>query len=515
MSTLSLVRTVSKARRLRNEISGNVDGIFPVDLRPLSKRLEQGSGITNIPLIDQIIGQLSGLINWGWEGAKFLWKGVEFLFAVGGSLGEWWGILTQASVNLLFFDWNQSDEQIDRQIQNLFNSSANSLGEFVGFTVCGAVNIGASSLIPKIGPAVAKLSATEFSQEAWDELRSAVQQIGRNMLQVGALWLYKNARAWLKSLEEFFPEPLKSGLKSWGNGKAPWTIYGAIEKQIEGIPNETLRNFAEGALEGCIEGYLQAGFITGGNIDLVIEQARQNQKEQGSGLQTIEVNLAKGAPSSSGSALSNRILIQAQPEDIEHEVTSALATGQTLGLNTVGLLVGEPAEDRVTNLTMLRRLEILCFKGVSEPPWQVNNRRAGQVSITIPNPKRGLRWQEIKTASRQWTWGRFKAQALLDSGRKLEVFGATAETAENKAREFLTLSSDTIVAINVVEEVARHPELKKSPTQAFPARGTLLVKRPTNTLQGRIDIQGRRWTEEPQPFELWTSFEPPNMPVLL
>ena len=103
---------------------------------------------------------------------------------------------------------------------------------------------------------------------------------------------------------------------------------------------------------------------------------------------------------------------------------------------------------------------------------------------------------------------------LLESGRKIIIHGASAAIATKKAKDLQTLCQDNYYALNVVEEAERNVNVKKDPVQCYPTRGVLLVRRPSTSLKGRIDIKGQKWDENPQEFELWTDQPPANMPIL-
>ncbi len=450
MSEYDFSRKESKPRKLRDELIGEDKDSYDIDTRPLEKRIADGDLFSE----EGILGWLGGLLNtaltWGAKVVDLVGQGVNWLFSLPGSLGGWWGALSQATVQLFFFDWNQTDKQIDTQIKNLANQTAEQFGEFVGFTVCGAANIGASALIPKVGPMIAKLATVEFLPEAWGELKAALRVAARSLTQSGALFLYKNVRGWLKSLSPLLDGGLKSFLDSWGDGKKPWTIYGGLTKAAEKIPNDTLKNLATGALEGCIEGWLEAGFITGSAIDTTIENMLKVRQVSGEGLVTVEVEIGEAEGTAGAVEKENTLAIVARPEDLEQQISEAMATKQLLGLNNVGKIVGLPAEEYVISRLLRRSLTILCHRGKDRPPWRIGGRAAPQTTISIPNPKLGLRWFEIKKAVRQWQWGRFKAEMLLESGRKIIIHGASAAIATKKAKDLQTLCQDNYYAINVV-----------------------------------------------------------------
>jgi hypothetical protein len=272
--------------------------------------------------------------------------------------------------------------------------------------------------------------------------------------------------------------------------------------------------------EGCIEGFVEAGYIVGNEIDMVLAAQKAKEAEV---TRTIEVNLV--APVQTGGVvveddpaeqrLEERLLVKVHDTDVRATVVQAINTHILLGDKDLGLIIGQPAEDYVASTIKRRQLTLNFKKGKQSPPWKVAGKVAGQVTVTIPEPKVGLSWTTIKMACKHWTWGKFKAEALLKSGRKVSVNAATADEATDVVKRLISeLCSEDYYAINVTEERERNVQIKKSPIEVYPATACLLVRRPSTDLTGKIDISGQRWDETPTRFPLWTESEPAGLPPL-
>lgn len=516
MSSLTLVKSALASRTIRKALGGEKEksGIRLIDLRSQIK-VKEGDEEKNI--LQKVWDFFSGAGGWIMGALKGIVKKVSSL---GGGL---WAMGTQAVYQMFFFDWNQSDEQIDKQIKAAWEAAAATLGEAVGFVLGGGVNIGASTLIPKIGPAVAAYALGEFTEEAWGEFKGAFRTVMNTAARTAGLTAFKWARFSIKAIGEQLPLPesWKKSLRSWGDGKKPFIIYKAVEEYIENNFNGMLEKFLGGAWEGFFEGWMETGMIVAGAIDATLA-AMKAQKDQGGTPRTLEIDLypkedKAGSEGSGdqddkgGKPEQGKVLLNAPQPLLKQMVYSTLAQHQILGDRSVGLLVGQPAEEFVAARLLTRQLTLVFRRGASKPPWKDGTKTAGTTTVTIPNPKVGLSWNNIKSACSKWTWGEFEASCLLSSGRILKVRGSSPDEARDKAKQLLALSSDEYHAINVTQEMERHPELKKRPQIAYPARGTLLVRRASTTLEGRTDLKGNRWTETPIHFDLWPDSEPPGL----
>jgi hypothetical protein len=172
-----------------------------------------------------------------------------------------------------------------------------------------------------------------------------------------------------------------------------------------------------------------------------------------------------------------------------------------------------PAEDFVSAKPLRRQLT-LVFKGKKEPPWRNGNKRAKEITVTIPDVVQGLTWQKIKLAAKPYIWGKFRATAHLDNGRQMVVYGSTKSIAEKTLKNLALLSTAKILSLNVTEEVdKKNIAMKKEPVQVYPAHATMLIRRPT-TGEGREFLDGSKMLEDSIRIDLWPNEEPKGIPPL-
>jgi hypothetical protein len=120
----------------------------------------------------------------------------------------------------------------------------------------------------------------------------------------------------------------------------------------------------------------------------------------------------------------------------------------------------------------------------------------------------GSEWADLKQWCRPYQWGEFRANANLDNGRQMAVYGATAQEAEQTLKRLLNLSTANLVTLSITQEKERNIKLKKHPTRMYPAFATLLFRTPSVDLTGRTDLSGDTWDERKERVPIWRDEEP-------
>ncbi len=206
--------------------------------------------------------------------------------------------------------------------------------------------------------------------------------------------------------------------------------------------------------------------------------------------------------------MTERVILSGREELLKLQITQIMAFYQLMENRDVGMIVGQPEEEWRYKQPRERHLSIL-FRSKEKPPWRLaNGKNPKQVTVTIPDAKKGLSWGQIKTAASPYIWGKFRAQARLDNGRMMCLYGSTSPGAVKKLKQILELSASDYVSIEVQEEVERNSKIVKHPTQVFPCSATILVRSDSLWSKGKVDISGKSWKEEPVKFDLWTDKQP-------
>lgn len=411
-----------------------------------------------------------------------------------------WEIVLEATFEIAVFDWNQTDEAINDAIAANFEQLAGALGDLAGTGAAWLAGIGISSAVALKFPVLGGQVAMAIAAEGGEEIRSALSGFfnqARNVLTRSAvLGTFLTARR----LRLF-------GLAPITEQREPWTIAEAIEERVESIDNRYIRAFVENALESALEGIIELGYVVNYAIDDYYSSQRLSLNNAFGEQRAVLLTPDKRAEE-------ENVILRGPQTLIQQNIQTALMNHQLVHNRDIGQIVGQPAGDWL-RAGVQRRMLTLTFRNKQQPPWTLpTGERIKEITITIPDVRVGLTWSEIKAIARPWVWGKFKATANLDNGRKLKLNAASANEAENTLRQFATLTTAEILTTNVSEEKDRHPDLIKRPEQVYPAYGVLLVRRRVSGDSGLTDLEGQSYNDDRIRFELWPDEEPEGLPPL-
>jgi len=145
-----------------------------------------------------------------------------------------------------------------------------------------------------------------------------------------------------------------------------------------------------------------------------------------------------------------------------------------------------------------------------------DGKRARKRQITVFFVKRGLTWEEVKLAAKQYTSGQRLVNARLTDGHQMQCYASTENEGLQKIKELLKLSTAELLPNGVrdsgyVDPTARRREL---PYLVYPSKAVLVWKKRSSDLEGREDTAGQVWTEQRIAFDLWPENAPANLSLL-
>ncbi len=421
--------------------------------------------------------------------------------AVGWLLRNLWDLLVDAYFEIINFDFNQLDSDIQTAINANNLQIFGALGQFAGSSLVWIASAGLAAGLTLKFPVIAGKVFMALAEEGSDEIRG--QLVG--LIQVSG---YAMSRSLLLSSFLTLRRLKLFGLAPVTERREPWTIAEEVEERVQRIESNALRVFVENFLEGVEEAVIEAGYVVSYAIDDYYQAAKYASQGQLGKERAVVITPNE-------ELRGETVVLSGKTEILKPQIQQMLGTHRLIHNRDVGEIVGQPAEDWYRAGVQRRKLTIV-FKSKSEPPWRnASGERVKTVTYTIPEPKRGLNWQEIKLAARLYDWGKYRATANLDNGRQMAVYGASEAEAERKLRELLVLSTGEMITLSVTEEKDRNIALRKDPQRMYPAYAYLLVRRPTSSITGTTDLSGQRFRDEKTRVELWTTVEPPDFTPLL
>ena len=462
-------------------------------------------------------GFLENIINGALRFGNFLISGVVSLISF--SFTKLWSWIVSATQFIYNFDWNISDTAIDKQIEGLWDSFGGILGGAVGRAIgwigCGLVP---AATVFSFNQSLGTYLLKEVGEQALDEMLDAASEVINAGFRMGAqatfLWLYKDVRRALKDPSNPFGKALRGVLgqktvDNWGTGES-WTMAKVVEEKIESIPSAFWKNFTEEAFEEGTEACIEAGFAVAGGIDAYLAQQQMTNNAVLGSDRTVEITPDRSAPD-------ERIILSGPEAVLRPTIVNVLATHQMLGNRDVGVLInGTPVDEYLRPGVQERRLTIE-FKEKQQPPWIMpGGKRARKRQITIFDVKRGLTWEEVKLAAKQYTSGQRLITAQLNNGRQMQIYAGTENEGVQKIKELLKLSTAEILPNGVRDSgyVDPTPRRQELPYIVYPAKAVLLWRKRSTDLNGREDLAGNLWDEEAIEFDLWPDSEPADLESL-
>lgn len=412
------------------------------------------------------------------------------------SFDRLWDIIVEGYFAIKYFDWNATDEALQKQMeannQRILNVGAEALGEQLGFGTVRLANFflgrflgskgkekAAKIKVPVLSARVGLALAEEGEEEAVAGLRrflttTLTAQIS-NAFIASVLWARRNKLFGLESIT-----------KAQSNG----SIHQKIEEKIQQLP-EWMRQPVENFIEGFEDGIIEAGYVVATTIDDHVAAMRYAQR---SGFKrTVEVKPQKGSEE-------KLKFVGTQTEVKEQMQLTVYGTYPLIENRDIGEYFGNPIEEQIKLRPQLRTLK-LHFCEYERPPFRRKGILGKRCEISVPDCRQGLSWKDLKAAVRRYQTGEFYVTCRLENGRQMCGWFASEQEGRSTLTELAGLSTENLVldSFRVSKGVVDDPT--KRIKTVYPVRAALVFPRRKNG--DRAGIVGNA-----QRLDLWTDEEP-------
>lgn len=463
------------------------------------------SNITREFIGERTFTEFAGITNQGTADglgtriAKFIGNGLlkfgGFLLKSAFSFIEWsfsglWEMILETSYELAYFDWNQSDKEINEFIKESNLAMIRQFGQFAGSGTVWLTSIAVSSALTVKFPVLAGKVALALANEGGQSLRG--QLVGN--LQFATLSAIKSVALgsylWVRKLIK--------GEETKENNK-PWIIAEKVEKTLKKIPNETTRNFAEGFLDGALDSILDIGYIVAFTLDDYYAAAREAVNETEQPVRRLEVFPDADSNES--------IILEDTQEAVEEQLNNYLSNHDLINNRDVGTVVGQPYDEWYGQIPQSRKM-VLEFNANEKPPFlNEAGEKTKRVQISIPNVKAGISWQDLKLI-KKFTWGNYMARGVFEDRRQMTVWGSSEGEAKNTLLELAKLSTKSIIQVSVSHPEIQNMRRRKRPTVVHPVFATMLVRKRTPTTGDTTLIDGQNRAMAKERVEIWREEKP-------
>jgi hypothetical protein len=467
--------------------------------------------------------------NWFWNGGKifFNWisKAIDF---IGFSAATIWSWCISAIEQIKAFNWNETDENLEKQFKTAEIQVASLwggvFGNLAGGLLAVAVGAGVGLIVPVIGGALlAKTIAAQVAKDRLEEwlgmLRNAIVTTVAIYAQQVPVRLYIGYRRFLKNapkelLRKIYSEETVNFIKNeWGTQGAPRLSFNSkMNEAVESIQDPRLQAFVEEFLEEAWDSFVEGGYVAAQTIDDFWQQQKEQKEKIFGDNKTVIIQ-----PDVNND--SETIVLQNIPKQLAMPtIQQTINNARLLQNRDVGTVVAQSLEEKVLASPQSLRL-IITLTSVPSPPWRARSgeQKFIKVQVSIPNVKRTkLDWETIKLTCglNGYQWGRFKAIAKLDNGREMSLYGATEQEAIKQLEKFLLLTDANLIGMTVSEEQKKgqrlvNQKLYKTPIRIYPAFFIIINREPLleQTEQGRASLKGN-FRDRRIKINLWTSTKP-------
>ena len=454
------------------------------------------AGQTARPAALTVSGQLLNLIGSGFrivfDGAlkfgKFIVGAVLSLIPI--DFSSLWDMIQEFAYEIVYFDWNQTDQEIKAEIEQNNLTIISQWGQLAGSTAVRMLGVAVSAGLSIKYPVVAGKVALALAQDTSDVLKSQFQQVIRSTTETALRNAALGSYIWIR-------KQIKGGATT--KNEKPWTIAGAIEEKVSNIKSPAKRAFVSGAIDGAIDALVDIGYVVSFTLDdhyAAMRDASTNLQP----IRRIEVFPDEDSDES--------IIIEDQQEAVQEQLNNYLANHQLVNNRDIGTVVGQPYDDWYT-LTPQGRKLLLEFNGKEKPPFiDSNGDRTKRVQISIPDAKPGISWNDLK-AIRPYTWGNYMARGVFENRRQMSVWGSSESEAKNTLLEFAKLSTKSLIQVSVSHPEIQNPSRKKKPTRVYPVAAVMLIRKATQGTNSTTLIDGQNRETARTRVELWRD-DPPQ-----
>jgi hypothetical protein len=525
------------SRSIRSNVAAGMKGrdvLNPNDAGNSDSRIRKIQNLNKLQRKEQNNGLLSFLFNTA--GSFVGWIGTEAFKFISFSATAIFSWVFNTVERLKAFNWNATDQELQKMLDGSKNSLAAIWGSFIGQGIGWisgiALGYGVSMVLPVIGgAALARLIATKTAIEARDELLPSLFGAISSTLNIAAtntaISGYMNYRSLLKKAPRQLLEAVygKDGAdfiqKFWGQSGQPNLSFNqVVEESLESITDQTLRIFIDALLEEAWDSFIEAGFVVAAEIDNAYSQSRQASVQALGSDRSADLILNKQSSKPNQEVIRLQKLPQKQMISL---IQQQISNYKVMQNRDVGMLVGLPLEEYAKAKEQSLRILIDLYSK-KEPPFYRDTKDLVLASVAIPDVKRSmLDWATIKRlcgGENGYMWGRFRAVARLDNGRKLIIHAGSEEEAERQIKDYLQLTTAEMLTLNITEEKKaaqrlQRPKLAKNTTRIYPAYFTVINRKEIlEPDKGRAGIK-RNYRDARIRIPLWTEQPPPNYKDLI
>lgn len=396
-----------------------------------------------------------------------------------------WSLIVSSGQAIMQFNWNATDEDIEKAFEGFqerwYEQFGEVVGTMLGWTVGGLVP---GLILFRFNSAMALYVLDQVGEEAYEELSAELTALCtmtvQNYLAEQGMRLFMGIRALIKraaygesdtlagdGVMAFFDNNpgLRERAKKWGEkGAKPWIISKNIEDWIEKIDDKLLKKWLEGLWDSFGDSFIEAGFVVAGGIDAWIGQQRMERRNLLGPERVVELIYNR-------KDRTEKVVFAGAEEVIKPQIVGHMANWKLMKEKDLGLLVGgEPVANHITT---------------PGKPWarivfsNSDTKKTKPTYIDLHNIKRSKwdDWEQIKLAcggKNGYQWGPYRVKALLPDNTEIFCYAGSEDEGVDLIERFLPFveAGDDLTAIqwHCGHEMKKGTRLKYESTYKRPRK---------------------------------------------
>lgn len=419
-------------------------------------------------------GALSGILPKLKKFLGFAWTGLVNYFSL--SFSNLWDMLVQAYFAIKYFDFGATDKALEEQIEannkRLVTLAAEALGETLGFQTVRLINSWTGKFSQN------KARTTTINQK----IPVLTAEIGLALAEEGNEEIQANVKRFLQSTvssqisNAFINTVLAArrnhwfGLNSITTAQTNGSLASKIEQKIEQLP-KFWQQPVEEFIEGFEEGIIEAGYIVSMKIDDHVAANRYAQRNKG-----VERYIEIAVENDSD----EKLRFTGKQGDVVENVQQAFqATVPLVKNRDIGEVFAEPVNEQVKPKVQLRKVEF-NFNEFPKPPYTRKKVKGVRASISVPDAKAGLKYNDLRGALDGYTRGNVYVTCTMDNGRQMAVYAVSEAEGQKVIRRLAALSTADLVEATFRSSKADNVEKKVGTKRMHLQSASLLYPRRKN-----------------------------------
>ncbi|CDM92506.1 hypothetical protein H6G70_22510 [Arthrospira platensis FACHB-439] len=382
------------SRQTRSSIGRN--GVRQVNLAQRTSTQEVG-------WFGKLWAKVTGkVVEWGKSFGGWLWEGIT-KFLSNFSFEKVARFITSNWDSFWNFNWNISDSDIDKNIQNIagqfITTTAGFLGNMAGKLVCGVLPVAGLAFINKAAAMHVALSkGPEMLMEVSTAFGSYVKQSFNMAMKAIAWTLFKHGRRVVKMFLTKSPTTLarsitgmipggQSTIEKWGDEKGEEWSFGKQRREArEKLPEkydgnintiwnqDSSEEFWDEFSDNCKEAIV----LVAQGLDeyIALQRIEQNRQQQ----------LVNAVVETGG----ERFRLVSSLRNLQENVASTLAQTEILGNRDIGQFVGSGDFQEISTSANLKIQLTFVLYNYEKPPYWTKDRRSTlpKTQIELPSVSR-------------------------------------------------------------------------------------------------------------------------------